>query len=250
MEKLRIVHLNAACNSTQNLTFNYGNSADRIWLLVEPYLDCDIISICEISSYVLYKLQARLIKEGYQPFVIDSAWGNVKESNRFMYKVLTALFVRNKISYRQLFYKNNAFSTTLRYAMISISLKDTEIVLKSAHIPCVIDNKEKRKKAMLKEELRLQRLCIQDSIPAIYVGDYNGTANAAKDTYCCQDLFDMLPFNDLVRESTFKDRQLDHVYISPKAEHILNIDVGIIKDSSIVGVLTDHTPLYVTALKQ
>ena len=216
-KEIKILEISACCNkqAEQKLFFK-GSSGDRMYLFINEILQkesYDVLSIREISWNALKKVKHLLMLHGYK-FYIHEDWNSVKVSNRWRYTCLSAVFVKENIEFKQLYTSDN-FDTTLRYVLGEIKFENYCIYWKTSHIPCVDDEVSRaeyqinRKKLMLLDEIQFQKNMVNNLV--LSTGDFNGGAEG--DYHCC-DLYNQFVFEDLIKEATYEDKCLDHVFVS------------------------------------
>ncbi len=203
----------------------------------------DLVSVRGISYRALKHLEPTLLAMGYNMF-IDPSWRFVVE--KWRYTCLSVLYVKNTIKFSQIA-GSFGFTTVLRYVCGKFNLRNHSIFYRTSHIPSVDDTRSQlsrqieRKKNMLGAEIEFQNEHVSDC--SISAGDFNGSADD-EDCYC-QDLYGEFVFRDLISESTYEDKQSEHVYISDGFEN-----AGIFVEAEVLDKysmqLTDHKMIAIT----
>ncbi len=247
MDEIKILEYSACGNRQSARKLKYRGDQDlRVVFAIKKMIEktsWDLISIRDIPFHSLKHLEPALKVLGYGMY-INPAWENVKE--KWRYRCLSVLFVKGTVEFSQIV-ERTGFDTVLRYVCGVFEFDGHDILFRTSHIPCVDDTRSQlskqidRKKKMLEADIDFQHKHRNDC--AICSGDYNGSANE-EDCYC-KEMFDDFIFCDLIKENTYEDQQLDHVYISEgfKSEGIA-VDAHILDEYYMQ--LTDHRMISIT----
>lgn len=204
----------------------------------------DLVSVRGISYRALKHLEPTLLEMGYNMY-IDPTWRSV--TAKWRYTCLSVLYVKNSIAFSQIA-GSFGFDTVLRYVCGKFEFGNHSIFYRTSHIPSVDDTRSQlswqieRKENMLRAEIEYQNEHMSDC--SISAGDFNGSADD-EDCYC-QDLYGEFVFRDLmISESTYEDKQSDHVYISDGFEN-----AGISVEAEVLDKYcmqpTDHKMIAIT----
>lgn len=219
MDKLRILDVNASGDAE-----DYDGDLEMIMRHKDK--NCDIIAIRDISWKSLMRLSENLD----YTMVIDESWEQVKRPNRKFYKVLSVLFVSNKIIRTIEFERIHTIKetkTSLRQIAGQFKFSESLVVLKSSNFPHVnlqdrrmeINRQKERKMAMLLDEVSFQAQHRFDN--AIFL---------------CKQGIDSDTFGqDVIKRFSFKRIHStgNWVYISAGLENSANISVELLGDNAI-----------------